>query len=144
MGIENLDLKTYNEIIESASELVGGQAVQERQVSKARIKAILNGGSEGMKSLLGNSMDAEDADLLPAPNLLQSGIDRLAQKISGVPQVRVDILNGNESERAKFQAEKLEFQTKNRISFENDQNFNHLIRPPETCNRRPAPNPNRP
>ena len=61
-----------------------------------------------MKSLLGNSMDAEDADLLPAPNLLQSGIDRLAQKISGVPQVRVDILNGNESERAKFQAEKLE------------------------------------
>ena len=108
MGIENLDLKTYNEIIESASELVGGQAVQERQVSKGRIKAILNGGSEGMRSLLGNSMEAEDADLLPAPNLLQSGIDRLAQKISGVPQVRVDILNGNESERAKFQAEKLE------------------------------------
>ena len=108
MGIENLDLKTYNEIIESASELVGGQAVQERQVSKARIKAILNGGSEGMRSLLGDSMSAEDADLLPAPNLLQSGIDRLAQKISGVPQVRVDILNGNESERAKFQAEKLE------------------------------------
>ena len=108
MGIENLDLKTYNEIIESASELVGGQAVQERQVSKSRIKAILNGGSEGMKSLLGDSMSAEDADLLPAPNLLQSGIDRLAQKISGVPQVRVDILNGNESERAKFQAEKLE------------------------------------
>ena len=108
MGIENLDLKTYNEIIESAAELVGGQAVQERQISKGRIKAILNGGSEGMRSLLGNSMDAEDADLLPAPNLLQSGIDRLAQKISGVPQVRVDILNGNESERAKFQAEKLE------------------------------------
>ena len=108
MGIENLDLKTYNEIIESAAELVGGQAVQERQISKGRIKAILNGGSEGMRSLLGDSMDAEDADLLPAPNLLQSGIDRLAQKISGVPQVRVDILNGNESERAKFQAEKLE------------------------------------
>ena len=108
MGIENLDLKTYNEIIESAAELVGGQAVQERQISKGRIKAILNGGSEGMRSLLGDSMDAEDADLLPAPNLLQSGIDRLAQKISGVPPVRVDILNGNESERAKFQAEKLE------------------------------------
>jgi hypothetical protein len=108
MGIESLDKKTYNEIIDSAAELVSGQAVQERQISKARIKSILNGGSEGMKSLLGNSMDAEDADLLPAPNLLQSGIDRLAQKISGVPQVRVDILNGNESERAKFQAEKLE------------------------------------
>ena len=108
MGIESLDKKTYNEIIDSAAELTSGQAVRERQVSKTRIKSILNGGSDGMKSLLGNSMDADDADLLPAPNLLQSGIDRLAQKISGVPQVRVDILNGNESERAKFQAEKLE------------------------------------
>ena len=108
MGIESLDKKTYDEVIDSAAELVGGQAVQERQISKARIKAILNGGSDGMAALLGNSMDADDADLLPAPNLLQSGIDRLAQKISGIPQVRVDILNGNESERAKFQAEKLE------------------------------------
>jgi hypothetical protein len=108
MGIESLDKKTYDEVIDSAAELVGGQAVQERQIAKARIKAILNGGSEGMAALLGNAMDADDADLLPAPNLLQSGIDRLAQKISGVPQVRVDILNGNESERAKFQAEKLE------------------------------------
>ena len=40
--------------------------------------------------------------------MLQSGIDRLAQKISGIPQVRVDILNHNTSDRAKFRAEKLE------------------------------------
>ncbi len=52
-------------------------------------------------------MDTADADLLPAPNLLQSGIDRLAQKISGVPQVRVDVLNNNESDRARQRAEKL-------------------------------------
>ena len=71
MGIESLDKKTYDEVIDSAAELVGGQAVQERQISKARIKAILNGGSDGMAALLGNSMDADDADLLPAPNLLQ-------------------------------------------------------------------------
>ena len=124
MGIESLDKKTYDEVIDSAAELVGGQAVQERQISKARIKAILNGGSDGMAALLGNSMDADDADLLPAPNLLQSGIDRLAQKISGVPQVRVDIANGNESERAKFQAEKLE-----RIvtAYDDKQNLSHQL-----------------
>jgi hypothetical protein len=53
-------------------------------------------------------MDTADADLLPAPNLLQSGIDRLAQKISGIPQVRVDLINNNSDLLEKFQAEKLE------------------------------------
>ena len=96
MAIESIGKKNYNEIIDSAAELTSGQAVQQRQAQKSRIKAILNGGVEGLTALLGNSMDAGDADLLPAPNLLQSGIDRLAQKISGVPQVRVDIANGNE------------------------------------------------
>jgi len=108
MGIESLDLKSYDEIIDSASELVTGKAVQERQIQKGRIKSILNGGVDGLTALLGNSMDAGDADLLPAPNLLQSGIDRLAQKISGIPQVRVDIPNDNDSERSKYLAEKLE------------------------------------
>ena len=124
MAIESIGKKNYNEIIDSAAELTSGQAVQQRQAQKSRIKAILNGGVEGLTALLGNSMDAGDADLLPAPNLLQSGIDRLAQKISGVPQVRVDIANGNESERAKFQAEKLE-----RIvtAYDDKQNLSHQL-----------------
>ena len=61
-----------------------------------------------MKALLGNTMETSDADLLPAPNMLQSGIDRLAQKISGVPQVRVDVPNVMNQQRAKIRAEKLE------------------------------------
>ena len=44
-------------------------------------------------------METSDADLLPAPNMLQSGIDRLAQKISGIPQVRVDVPNDKDSTR---------------------------------------------
>tara|TARA_R100000008_G_scaffold70079_2_gene47569 strand:+ start:247 stop:2046 length:1800 start_codon:yes stop_codon:yes gene_type:complete len=108
MGIENLDIKNYREIVDNAASLVAGRPSKERQVQKARIKAILNGGPDGMKALLGNKMETSDADLLPAPNMLQSGIDRLAQKISGIPQVRVDILNHNSSDRAKFRAEKLE------------------------------------
>ena len=108
MGIENLDVKNYKEIVDNATVLVSGRPSKERQLQKARIKSILNGGVEGMKALLGEKMEASDADLLPAPNMLQSGIDRLAQKISGIPQVRVDILNHNTSDRAKFKAEKLE------------------------------------
>ena len=108
MGIENLDIKTYQEIVKNASELTSGKLVQERQVQKARIKAILNGGADGIKALLGNTMETSDADLLPAPNMLQSGIDRLAQKVSGVPQVRVDVPNENDSTRSKVRAEKLE------------------------------------
>ena len=95
MGIENLDIKNYKEIVDNASFLVNGKPNKDRQIQKARIKAILNGGPDGMKALLGDKMESADADLLPAPNMLQSGIDRLAQKISGIPQVRVDILNHN-------------------------------------------------
>lgn len=108
MGIENLDIKNYQEIVKNAAELTSGKLVQERQVQKARIKAILNGGADGMKALLGNTMETSDADLLPAPNMLQSGIDRLAQKISGIPQVRIDVPNENDSQRSKVRAEKLE------------------------------------
>ena len=121
MGIENLAIKNHNEIVDNATQLVSGKPTKHRQVQKARIKAILNGGADGMKALLGSKMETSDADLLPAPNMLASGIDRLAQKISGVPQVKVDILNHNTSDRAKFRAEKLE-----RIitSFDEQQNLN--------------------
>ena len=108
MGIESLDIKNYQEIVRAAGVLTSGKGVQERQISKARIKAILNGGPDGIKALLGNTMETTDADLLPAPNMLQSGIDRLAQKISGIPQVRVDVPNENDSTRSKMMADKLE------------------------------------
>ena len=108
MGIENLDIKNYQEIVDNAVQLVSGKPTKVRQMQKARIKAIMNGGADGIKALLGNKMETSDADLLPAPNMLQSGIDRLAQKISGIPQVRVDINNFNTSDRSKIRAEKLE------------------------------------
>ena len=50
MGIENLDIKNYREIVDNATQLVNGKPSKERQVQKARIKAILNGGVEGMKA----------------------------------------------------------------------------------------------
>jgi hypothetical protein len=104
----DLNRKSAQEVIDAAQELVAGTPSDTRQLNKYRIRAILNGGADGIRALLGNQMDTADADLLPAPNLLQSGIDRLAQKISGVPQVRVDVMNNNDSERARLRAEKLE------------------------------------
>ena len=104
----DLSKKNAEEIIDAAQELVAGSPSDSRQLSKYRIRAILNGGADGIRALLGNQMDTAAADLLPAPNLLQSGIDRLAQKISGVPQVRVDVANNNDSSRAKNRAEKIE------------------------------------
>ncbi len=104
----DLNQKSAQEVIDAAQELVAGSPSDTRQINKYRIKAILNGGSDGIRALLGNTMDTADADLLPAPNLLQSGIDRLAQKISGIPQVRVDVMNNNSSDRARIRAEKLE------------------------------------
>ena len=104
----DLSKKNAEEIIDAAQELVAGSPSDSRQLSKYRIRAILNGGADGIRALLGNQMDTADADLLPAPNLLQSGIDRLAQKISGIPQVRVDVANNNDSSRAKNRAEKIE------------------------------------
>ena len=104
----NLDKKSAEEIIDAAQELVAGGSSSNRQTNKYRIRAILNGGADGIKALLGNQMDTADSDLLPAPNLLQSGIDRLAQKISGVPNIRVDLMNNNDSDRARKRADKLE------------------------------------
>lgn len=124
MGIENLGTKEYKEIVRNAAELTSGKLVQERQVQKARIKAILNGGADGIKALLGNTMETSDADLLPAPNMLQSGIDRLAQKISGIPQVRVDVPNFNDSTRSKIRAEKLERIVTN---YDNKQNLSSQL-----------------
>ena len=52
MGIENLDIKNYKEIVDNATQLVTGKPTKSRQIQKARIKAILNGGADGMKALL--------------------------------------------------------------------------------------------
>ena len=60
---------------------------------RARFRAIMNGGDQGLAALLGPSMKNMDSELLPAPNLLISALDRLAQKIGRVPALDVHITN---------------------------------------------------
>jgi len=75
---------------------------------RARFRSIMNGGADGIRALLGTSLDMMDDSLLPAPNLLMSGLDRLAQKLGRVPNLRVDLTNPRDSERSKRKKEKLE------------------------------------
>ena len=75
---------------------------------RARFRAIMNGGTDGLAALLGPSMQNMDEDLLPAPNLLVSALDRLAQKIGRVPALDVHITNPRDSERNKKKKDKLE------------------------------------
>ena len=77
-------------------------------VDRARFRAIMNGGADGIRALLGTSLELMDESLLPAPNLLMSGLDRLAQKLGRVPNLRVDLTNPRDSERSKRKKEKLE------------------------------------
>ncbi len=75
---------------------------------KHNVRAILNGGADGLKALLGKDMRDMDYKQLPAPNLLMSALERFAQKIGRAPDLKVDIFNDKDSERATKRAEKLE------------------------------------
>jgi len=77
-------------------------------VDRHRFRAIMNGGADGIRALLGTQLDMMDESILPAPNLLMSGLDRLAQKLGRVPNLRVDLTNPRDSERSKRKKEKLE------------------------------------
>ena len=53
---------------------------------RQRVRAILNGGTAAIQSLLGTKVQDED---LPWPNLMLSGLTRLAQKIGDNPTISV-------------------------------------------------------
>lgn len=77
-------------------------------IDRARFRAILNGGEDGIRQLLGPGMDRLDSATLPAPNLMLSALDRLAQKIGKVPSLDVSITNARDSQRNKIKKDKLE------------------------------------
>ena len=77
-------------------------------LDRSRFRNILNGGEHGIRDLLGAGMDSMDSYTLPAPNLLLSALDRLAQKIGKVPTLDVHITNARDSQRNKGKKDKLE------------------------------------
>ncbi len=99
-------VKTADELYSRVYEL--RQLNSELAQDKHNIRAILNGGADGIKALLGKDMRDMDYRQLPAPNLLMSALERFAQKIGRAPDLKVDIFNDKDSERATKRAEKLE------------------------------------
>ena len=92
-------------IIERVSELydLHDRALPDRE----KFRRILNGGTAGIRELLGSTADTAGPDL-PAPNLLLSALDRLAQKIGRVPNLEIPLAVNKDSIRAKDRRDKLE------------------------------------
>jgi len=75
--------------------------------TRGRIRAIMNGGPDGILALLGDQLQGFEDFQIPVPNLMMSGLEHLSQKIGRIPNLKVDIPNGKDSERAKQKAEKI-------------------------------------
>ena len=99
-------MKTADEVYSRVYELRSLHA--DVVAEKDKIRAIMNGGADGIKALLGKSMRDMDYQQIPAPNLLHSAMERFAQKLGRAPDLKVDIFNDKDSERAAKRAEKLE------------------------------------
>ncbi len=72
-----------------------------------KFRRIINGGTEGIQALLGANAAMGSGDL-PAPNLLLSALDRIAQKIGRVPNLEIPLSVNKDSVRAKDRRDKLE------------------------------------
>jgi len=75
--------------------------------TRGRIRAIMNGGPDGIQALLGDNLKGFQDWQVPVPNLMMSGLEHLAQKIGRIPNLKVDVPNGKDSDRARQKAEKV-------------------------------------
>lgn len=71
-----------------------------------RVRALLDGGPEAIRALLGDQMDPSED--LPWPNMLASGLTRLAQKVGHRPDPRVAGPTSTQDEKPRKRAEKRE------------------------------------
>ena len=70
---------------------------------RIRIRNIMNGGEEAVRALLGDSRIGQD---ITAANLLESGMNRLSQKLGLAPTLKVHPPIGKETETQRNKAEK--------------------------------------
>lgn len=97
--------KSVDEIIERANALKGLHDFGSN--NRWRIRAIMDGGPEAIRVLLGDKM-AELGTELPWPNLVYSGVNAIAQKLGVVPEARVLPSGYTDSAAARNAAEKRE------------------------------------
>ena len=80
---------------------------QDAYATRGRIRSIMNGGPNGILALLGDQIKGFQDWQIPMPNLMSSGLEHLAQKIGRIPNLKIDVPNDKDSERAKRRAEKI-------------------------------------
>jgi len=98
----------YSEINERIDTIRNLHADSDRD----RIRAVMNGGAEGIQAVLawGSDNPGKDAAALgvdlPTANIMWSGLERLAQKIGRPPTLKTDMLPIRDNETARKKAEK--------------------------------------
>ena len=75
--------------------------------TRGRIRAIMNGGPDGLLALLGDQIKGFQDFQIPVPNLMMSGLEHLSQKIGRIPNLKVDVPNNKDSDRARAKADKI-------------------------------------
>lgn len=75
--------------------------------SRSRMRAVLNGGSDGVAALLGETFRRYESEI-PAPNMILTAIDRLAQKLGRLPSLKIDPPAERDSDRALSRSQKRE------------------------------------
>jgi hypothetical protein len=98
----------YTEISERINSIRNLHVDSDRE----RIRAVMNGGAEGIQAVLawGSDNPAKDAAALgvdlPTANIMWSGLERLAQKIGRPPVLKTDMLPIRDNAPARKKAEK--------------------------------------
>ncbi len=93
--------------VESVSARVGElRDLNSEQIeSRTTIRDILDGGTNGLRAIIGKDFKSKDPRV-PAANLMLSGLTGLAQKTGAIPEVKVDPPSGNDSDNARQRAER--------------------------------------
>ena len=80
---------TADELLIKTDDLKGMHEHSGHYEFRDRIRSIMNGGTGGISALLGQEAKNYNSDL-PIPNLINSGLEHLAQKLGRMPDIKVD------------------------------------------------------
>lgn len=98
----------FQEILDRADWLKSAHDPYERR----RIRAVMNGGIEGVQAILGWGHDGPETDVrdlgidLPTANIMWSGLERLAQRIGRMPTLKVEGVPTKDNDTARARNEK--------------------------------------
>lgn len=85
---------------------------QYSQHDRRRIRAVMNGGAQGVQAVLDWGLEGPEQDLrdlgvdLPTANYMHSGLERFAQKVGRAPTLKTDMIPTRDTNSARKRAEK--------------------------------------